>query len=115
TISSAHARIPIRKAWSTRCHGWGPAQRLAGRGSRRSRAWCRRSRIFRTVAVSIRVAHGRPTFAGPPHRRRHGSVQAVWSGAITMHEGAGRAGDDVILSVEDLAVHFPVGGGFLSG
>ena len=37
-----------------------------------------------------------------------------------MHEGAagqdtGRPGDDVILSVKDLAVHFPVGGGFLGG
>ncbi len=32
-----------------------------------------------------------------------------------MHEPAGRPGDDVILSVEDLAVHFPVGGGFLGG
>ena len=32
-----------------------------------------------------------------------------------MHEPAGRAGDDVILKVEDLAVHFPVGGGFLGG
>jgi peptide/nickel transport system ATP-binding protein len=32
-----------------------------------------------------------------------------------MHEPARRPGDDVILSVEDLAVHFPVGGGFLGG
>jgi peptide/nickel transport system ATP-binding protein len=32
-----------------------------------------------------------------------------------MHEPAGRRGDDVILSVEDLAVHFAVGGGFLGG
>jgi peptide/nickel transport system ATP-binding protein len=32
-----------------------------------------------------------------------------------MHEPAGRAADDVILSVEDLAVHFPVGGGLLGG
>src|SRR3981081_46916 len=32
-----------------------------------------------------------------------------------MHEPAPTPGDDVILSVEDLAVHFPVGGGFLGG
>ena len=32
-----------------------------------------------------------------------------------MHEGAAKPGDDVILSVEDLAVHFPVGGGLLGG
>ena len=32
-----------------------------------------------------------------------------------MHEPASRPGDDVILSVEDLAVHFPVGGGLLGG
>ena len=32
-----------------------------------------------------------------------------------MHEGAGKPGNDVILSVEDLAVHFPVGGGLLGG
>jgi peptide/nickel transport system ATP-binding protein len=30
-----------------------------------------------------------------------------------MHEPVGKAGCDVILRVEDLAVHFPVGGGFL--
>ncbi|QOZ29988.1 ABC transporter ATP-binding protein [Bradyrhizobium sp. CCBAU 51753] len=30
-----------------------------------------------------------------------------------MHEAAIRPGDDVILSVEDLAVHFPIGGGLL--
>ncbi|MEY9727235.1 ABC-type oligopeptide transport system ATPase subunit [Bradyrhizobium yuanmingense] len=30
-----------------------------------------------------------------------------------MHEPQGRADDDVILSVEDLAVHFPLGGGLL--
>src|SRR5215207_1949152 len=115
TISSAPARIPIRKAWSTRCRGWGVGRHLAGRASRRSRASCRRFRISRTVADSIRVARGRPTFAGPPRRKRHGSVQAVSSGAITMHEGAPRPGDDVILSIEDLAVHFPVGGGLLGG
>src|SRR5882757_4347267 len=114
-ISSAPARIPIPKAWSTRCRGWGVALPLAGRGSRRSRAWCRRSRISRTVAGSIRVARGRPRFAGRPRRRRHCSTQADWSGAITMHEPAARAGSDVILGVEDLAVHFPVGGGFLGG
>jgi peptide/nickel transport system ATP-binding protein len=32
-----------------------------------------------------------------------------------MHEPAARPGDDVILSVEDLAVHFPIGGGLLGG
>jgi peptide/nickel transport system ATP-binding protein len=32
-----------------------------------------------------------------------------------MHEPAGKPGDDVILNVEDLAVHFPVGGGLLGG
>ncbi len=32
-----------------------------------------------------------------------------------MHEPGTRRGDDVILSVEDLAVHFPVGGGLLGG
>ena len=32
-----------------------------------------------------------------------------------MHEPARKPGDDVILSVKDLAVHFPIGGGFLSG
>ncbi|QOZ32949.1 ABC transporter ATP-binding protein [Bradyrhizobium sp. CCBAU 53421] len=32
-----------------------------------------------------------------------------------MHEPAARPVDDVILSVEDLAVHFPLGGGFLGG
>ncbi|MHC2252589.1 peptide/nickel transport system ATP-binding protein [Bradyrhizobium embrapense] len=32
-----------------------------------------------------------------------------------MHEPATRPGDDVILSVEDLAVHFPLGGGLLGG
>src|SRR5215218_5307205 len=32
-----------------------------------------------------------------------------------MPEPAGRPDDDVILSVEDLAVHFPVGGGSLGG
>src|SRR5215211_8960686 len=32
-----------------------------------------------------------------------------------MHEPAPTPGDDVILSVEDLAVHFPVGGGLLGG
>src|SRR4029078_5148648 len=32
-----------------------------------------------------------------------------------MHEPAKKADDDVILSVEDLAVHFPVGGGLLGG
>lgn len=32
-----------------------------------------------------------------------------------MHEPARRTGDDVILRVEDLAVHFPVGGGWLGG
>jgi peptide/nickel transport system ATP-binding protein len=32
-----------------------------------------------------------------------------------MHEPAQRPGDDVILSVKDLAVHFPVGGGLLGG
>src|SRR6185295_2792100 len=32
-----------------------------------------------------------------------------------MHEPAARPGDDVILSVEDLAVHFPCGGGLLGG
>ena len=32
-----------------------------------------------------------------------------------MHEPAEKPGDDVILSVEDLAVHFPVGGGLLGG
>jgi len=42
-------------------------------------------------------------------------VQAALSGAITMHEPADRPGDDVILSVEDLAVHFPIGGGLLGG
>ncbi|HKU06218.1 MAG TPA: ATP-binding cassette domain-containing protein, partial [Bradyrhizobium sp.] len=30
-----------------------------------------------------------------------------------MHEPKGRTDDDVILSVEDLAVHFPIGGGLL--
>ena len=40
---------------------------------------------------------------------------AVWSGVITMHEPRSRAGDDVILSVEDLAVHFPIGGGLFGG
>src|SRR3954452_25408040 len=114
-ISSAHARIPIRKAWSTRCRGWAAAQRWAGHGSRRSRAWCRRSRISRTVADSIRVARGQPRFAEPPRRRRHCSAQAGWSGAITMHEGAARSRDEVILSVSDLAVHFPIGGGLLGG
>jgi len=37
------------------------------------------------------------------------------SGAITMHEGAPKSADDVILSVEDLAVHFPIGGGLFGG
>jgi peptide/nickel transport system ATP-binding protein len=32
-----------------------------------------------------------------------------------MHEPAGKPGDDVILSVEDLAVHFPIGGGLFGG
>src|SRR5947208_1043642 len=32
-----------------------------------------------------------------------------------MHEPARNAGTDVVLRVEDLAVHFPVGGGFLGG
>ena len=32
-----------------------------------------------------------------------------------MHEPAAKPGDDVILSAEDLAVHFPLGGGFLGG
>jgi peptide/nickel transport system ATP-binding protein len=32
-----------------------------------------------------------------------------------MHEPAAGPGDDVILSVKDLAVHFPVGGGLLGG
>ena len=32
-----------------------------------------------------------------------------------MHEPAARPGDDVILSVKDLAVHFPVGGGLFGG
>jgi peptide/nickel transport system ATP-binding protein len=32
-----------------------------------------------------------------------------------MHEPAARPGDDVILSVRDLAVHFPIGGGFFGG
>ncbi|MBR0750667.1 ATP-binding cassette domain-containing protein [Bradyrhizobium jicamae] len=32
-----------------------------------------------------------------------------------MHEPAKRPGDDVILSVKDLAVHFPIGGGWLGG
>jgi peptide/nickel transport system ATP-binding protein len=41
-------------------------------------------------------------------------MRAAWSGATTMHEPAGKT-DDVILSVEDLAVHFPVGGGPLGG
>jgi peptide/nickel transport system ATP-binding protein len=42
-------------------------------------------------------------------------MQAGWSGAITMHEPAGGPGDDLILSVKDLAVHFPVGGGLPGG
>jgi len=32
-----------------------------------------------------------------------------------MREGAAKPGNDVILSVEDLAVHFPIGGGLLGG
>src|SRR5258705_5740185 len=32
-----------------------------------------------------------------------------------MHEPEEKPGNDVILSVKDLAVHFPVGGGFLGG
>src|SRR5215218_7904995 len=66
------------------------------------------------VAGSIRAARGRPIFAGPRRRKRHGSRPAVSSGAITMHEAAARPGDE-ILRVEDLAVHFPVGGGLLGG
>src|SRR3954454_19623619 len=66
------------------------------------------------VAGSIRAARGRPIFAGPASRRRHGSATGAWSGAITMHEPAARPGDE-ILRVEDLAVHFQVGGGLLGG
>jgi peptide/nickel transport system ATP-binding protein len=45
-------------------------------------------------------------------------MQAGSSGAITMHEpqdrpGVGKRGDDIILSVEDLAVHFSLGDGLL--
>ena len=35
------------------------------------------------------------------------------SGATIMPEPTANPGDDVILSVEDLAVHFPLGGGLL--
>src|ERR1700716_1725086 len=42
-------------------------------------------------------------------------MQAASSGAITMHDPSRRTGDDVILSVEDLAVHFPIGGGLFGG
>src|SRR5689334_17175378 len=115
TKSSAPAPIPTRRAWSTRCHGWEAAPRSAGRGSGRSRASCRPSRISLRDAASIRVAGWRPTFAGPRCRRRHGWAPVGWSGATTMHEAAPTPGDDVILRVEDLAVHFPVGGGLLGG
>src|SRR3954470_7325660 len=115
TISFAPARIPTRRAWSTRCLGSAVAPHLAGPDSGRSRVSCRQSRISRKAADSIRVAHGRARFAEPRRRRRHRSVQAGSSGAITMHEPVARRGDDVILSVQDLAVHFPFGGGLLGG
>src|SRR5690349_10403175 len=114
--SSARLRTPIRKAWSPRCRGLAAAPHRGGRGSRRFPASCRRSRISLRVAGSIRVARTRPTFAAPSRPRRHCSALTDWSGVIAMHEpqdkpGNARAGDDVILSVEDLAVHFPIGGG----
>src|SRR5437762_1972666 len=113
TISSAPARIPTQRAWSTRCRGSAVAQHLAVRGCRRSRASCRRSRISPMDAGSIRVVHAQPRFAGRLCRRRHGSMPAGSSGAITMYEPQNKPDDDVILSVEDLAVHFPMGGGLL--
>src|SRR5688500_17981326 len=114
TIFSARRRIPTPTAWLPRCRGLAAAPRMAAAGCRKSRAWCRRSPAIPTAAASIHAARRSPTSAAASTLRRSCSTPAAWSGVTTMTDAAAMA-DDVILRVEDLAVHFRLGGGLFGG
>src|SRR5438445_2281169 len=107
--SSRRRRTPTRAGWSPRCRGLDRAPRSASGDCRRFPASCRRSRISRRPAGSIRAATGPPMYAGPTIRRSRRSQEAASSVAITMGDAA------TLLDVTNLSVQFHIGGGFLGG
>ena len=85
------ARIPIRRAWSPRCRGSAAAPRLAGRGCTEIAGVVPAIANFPDgCRFNPRCAQATEICRTDGAGRRHCSMPAGWSGAITMHEAAAR-------------------------
>src|SRR5258707_7434446 len=105
--SSPRHAIPIRKGSSIPCPAWASGRGAANSDCARSRASCRRLRPTPWVAASIRAARPSPTSAGRPRRTSPPCRRTASCGATIMAE--------LLLKLDQLAVHFTVGGALRGG
>ena len=106
--SSPRRAIPTRRAWSTRCRGWASAPRRGQPAAARDLGRRALDRgLSRRLPLQSALPGRRPTSAARPRPRSRPCRPTASCGATIMAEP--------LLKLDDLAVHFTVGGALRGG